>query len=76
MEEKKKGFAKKFGITAAVLVVALGVGIGAFTLDRFNSLCPRREAQQKHTKRECTSSVSDLKPLIINSDNLRLLFTK
>lgn len=30
MEEKKKGFAKKFGITAAVLVVALGVGLGAY----------------------------------------------
>ena len=29
-EEKKKGFAKKFGITAAVLVVALGVGLGAY----------------------------------------------
>ncbi len=30
MEEKKKGFAKKFGITAAVLVVALGFGLGAY----------------------------------------------
>ena len=42
----------------------------------YNSLCPRREAQQKRTEREFTSSVSGLKPLIINSDNLRLLFTK
>ena len=38
-----------------------------------STACPRQEAQQKHTER---ASVSDLKSLIINSDNLRLLFTK
>ena len=42
----------------------------------YNSLCPRREVQQKHTERVFGSSVSDLKSLIINSDNLCLLFTK
>ena len=42
----------------------------------YNSPCLRKDAQQKHTEREFTSSVSDLKSLIINSDNLRLLFTK
>ena len=41
-----------------------------------STACPRREAQQKHTEREFTSSVSDIESHIINSDNLRLLFTK
>ena len=37
---------------------------------------PRREAQQKHTEREFTSSVSDLKSHIINSDNRHWLPTQ
>ena len=35
----------------------------------YNRPCPRRKAQQKHTERKFNSFVSDLKPLIINSDS-------
>ena len=42
----------------------------------YNSLCPRRKAQQKHTEREFVSSVSGAKPLIINSDSRHWLPTK
>ena len=42
----------------------------------YNRPCPRRKAQQKHTERKFNSFVSDLKPLIINSDSCHWLPTQ